>query len=153
MSTINLLTQRDHALLGSLVAESGSGGATTRAGLDGVHRLFFCRLGLHHWPDITRLPAADVIDVTRICALLAMRATAGVSLARILDLPKDRVQNALRLLQEQECLDVHAQHAASPAHDPTQTGEGPAGAMDADLPGVPHDSFIRKIWQRLASLT
>lgn len=151
MSTINILDQHEGAILGLRRLETTSGGPSASSSLEGVHRFLFCLLALRRWPDIARLSDEEMIDVTRICALLSLRATAGVSLARILDIPKDRVQSALRLLHEQDCLDVHAQHTAPPALRTPGSGDALASSMDDDVPGIPENSFVRKIWQRLAS--
>lgn len=152
MSTMSMLGQAESAILGTPPAETAPDGASPHSGVEGSHRLLFCLLALRRWPDIARLPAEEMVDVTRVCALLAMRSTAGVSIARILEIRRDRVQSALRVLHEQGCLEVQAQHSSTPGQSPCPAGDVAANSADDNVPSVPGDSFIRKIWQRLASL-
>lgn len=115
----------------------------------GAQQIQFSLLRLKSWPDIPRLPPEDVVDMARICALLSWRATAGVIVARLLDLPKERVQEILLRLHAQGCLNLQAQ-AGTPADVRTETG----AANDSHAPessGPPPNSFITKIWQRLGS--
>jgi hypothetical protein len=115
----------------------------------GAQQIQFSLLRLKSWPDIPRLPAEDVVDMARICALLSWRATAGVIIARLLDLPKDRVQEILLRLHAQGCLNLQAQ-AGTPAEVRGNTG----AANDSQAPESaepPPNSFITKIWQRLGS--
>lgn len=110
-----------------------------------THQIQFSLLRLKNWPDLPQLPAEDVVDLARVCALLSMRATAGVIIARILDLPKERVQQVLVQLHAQGCLNLQAQPAATAAAQP----EADSAANDSVAP--PENSFIGKIWQRLAA--
>lgn len=110
-----------------------------------THQIQFSLLRLKNWPDLPQLPAEDVVDLARVCALLSMRATAGVIIARILDLPKERVQQVLVQLHAQGCLNLQAQPAATAAAQP----EAGSAANDSVVP--PENSFIGKIWQRLAA--
>jgi len=112
----------------------------------GTHPIQFALLRLRSWPDIPQLPVEDMVDLARVCALLSWRATAGVIIARILDLPKERVQEILLLLHAQGCLNVQTQGTAAPAAHAEATAQD-----NGDLAVQPQDSFITKIWQRLAA--
>jgi len=112
-----------------------------------ANEIQFSLLRLKIWPDIPQLPPEDMVEMARVCALLSWRATAGVLIARILDLPKERVLEILVLLHAQGCLNLQTQ--PSPEIHP-----GPIAVDDsrpADLTGPPQNSFITKIWQRLAA--
>jgi len=119
---------------------------TTQSAQAGGHPIQFALLRLEHWPDIPQLPAADMVDVARVCALLSWRATAGVIIARILDLPRERVQEILLQLQAQGCLNLQVQNAAA-GTTPVES----AAHDGADAAAAPASSFIGKIWQRLAA--
>lgn len=110
----------------------------------GTQPIQFSLLRLRAWPDLPQLPAEEVVDLARVCALLSWRATAGVIVARILDMPKERVQEILLLLHAQGCLSVLAQPGATNAAQPE-------AAPADDHAAQPGDSFITKIWQRLAA--
>lgn len=114
-----------------------------------AHQIQFSLLRLTNWPDIPQLAPEDMVDTARICALLSWRATAGVIIARILDLPKERVQEILLLLHAQGCLNLQAPPGAPPAaHPPAQAAND---STPAELAEPPQNSFITKIWQRLAA--
>lgn len=111
----------------------------------GVPAIQFSLLRLKAWPDLPQLPAEDMVDMARICALLSWRTTAGVIIARMLDMPKERVQAILQLLHAQGCLSLLTQ-------------AGGANEASADTTATVHEdaaptgsSFIAKIWQRLAT--
>lgn len=105
-------------------------------------------LRLRRWPDIPTLPPADMVDMARICALLSWRATAYVIIARILDMPKERVQEVLLMLHEQGCLNLQSQTAGQPA----STAAATAATSPADTaPEPPPNSIISMIWRRLAA--
>ncbi|MEK9951262.1 MAG: hypothetical protein VW687_03740, partial [Curvibacter sp.] len=95
-------------------------------------------------PDLPQLPPQDMVDMARICALLSWRATAGVIVARILDLPKERVQNLLQQLHARGCLQLVTQPDGTPAAQA-------ASPVVHDAEAQPGNSFITKIWQRLAA--
>lgn len=114
----------------------------------GNHPIQFALLRLKHWPDIPQLPVQDMADLARVCALLSWRATAGVIVARILDLPRERVQEILLYLQAQGCLNVQS---PGPAAQATQAGTTAPEHGQAEDATAPADSFITKIWQRLAA--
>jgi len=63
----------------------------SHAGLELLH--------LASWPNLTRLPEELIEPVTCICALLWRKPTVGYLLARVLDLPGDRVAHVVRVLQ------------------------------------------------------
>lgn len=110
-----------------------------------AHQIQFSLLRLKNWPDLPQLPTEEVVDMARVCALLSLRATAGVIIARILDLPKERVQQVLLQLHAQGCLNLQDQPAATAAAQPAAA----SAANDSVAP--PENSFISKIWQRLAA--
>lgn len=112
-----------------------------------AHEIQFSLLRLTNWPNIPQLPPEDMVDMARICALLSWRATAGVIIARILELPKERVLDILVLLHAQGCLNLQAQ----PGGQPTAQAPAANDSRPAELTESPHDSFITKIWQRLAA--
>lgn len=113
------------------------------------HPIQFSLLRLKNWPEIPHLPSEEMVDTARICALLAWRATAGVIIARILDLPKERVQAILLRLHDQGCLSLVAQPGSQPTtSSPAQLG---SDSMPAELAEPVPNSFIGKIWQRLAA--
>ncbi len=113
----------------------------------GSHPIQFALLRLRHWPAIPQLPVEDMVDLARVCALLSWRATAGVIIARILGLPRERVQEILLLLHAQGCLNVQSQPAAG---TPTPGATAHDCTADDAAPATEH-SFITKIWQRLAA--
>ncbi len=119
-----------------------------------AHEIQFSLLRLTNWPNIPQLPPEDMVDMARICALLSWRTTAGVIIARLLDLPKERVQEILLLLHAQGCLNLQLQPQPGSSHA-TQAGAAAAAIahdnMPAELAGQPQGSFITKIWQRLAT--
>jgi len=110
-----------------------------------AQQIQFSLLRLKNWPDLPQLPAEEVVDLARVCALLSLRATAGVIIARILDLPKERVQQVLLQLHAMDCLNLQSQPAATTAAQ----SEAASAANDSVAP--PENSFITKIWQRLAA--
>ncbi len=112
-----------------------------------THEIQFSLLRLTNWPNIPQLPPEDMVDMARICALLSWRATAGVIIARILELPKERVQQILLSLHAQGCLNLQAQPGAQ------ATAQAPAAndSRPVELTESPHDSFITKISRRLAA--
>lgn len=112
----------------------------------GTQPLLLSLLRLRSWPDLPQLPPEDVVDLARVCALLSWRATAGVIIARILDLPKERVQDLLSRLNAQGCLQLVAQGSATAS----ATAE-PVSVHDSVEPPAP--SFITRVWQRLAVRT
>lgn len=115
----------------------------------GAQQIQFSLLRLRNWPDIPSLPAEDVVDMARVCALLSWRATAGVIVARLLDLPKERVQDILLQLHAQGCLNLQAQPGT-----PSEVRTGTGAANDSQAPEFaepPPNSFITKIWQRLGA--
>jgi hypothetical protein len=115
----------------------------------GAQQIQFSLLRLRNWPDIPSLPAEDVVDMARVCALLSWRATAGVIVARLLDLPKERVQDILLQLHAQGCLNLQAQPGT-----PSEVRTGTSAANDSQAPELaepPPNSFITKIWQRLGA--
>lgn len=115
----------------------------------GAQQIQFSLLRLRNWPDIPQLPAEEVVDMARVCALLSWRATAGVIIARLLDLPKDRVQEILLRLHAQGCLNLQAQPGT-----PSEVRSDVGAANDshaAELAEPPPNSFITKIWQRLGA--
>ena len=117
--------------------------------LSKVQQIQFGLLRLSRWPDIPQLPPEDMVDMARVCALLSWRATAGVIIARILEMPKDRVQEILLMLQGQDCLQVHV-----PGATQVVGRTAPDSANDSPLTEPvepPPNSFITKIWQRLAT--
>ena len=109
------------------------------------NQIQFSLLRLTHWPNIPQHASEDMVDMARVCALLSWRATAGVIIARILDLPKERVQEILLRLHAQGCLNLRAQPAAR------QEIPGANDSTSAELTGEAQNSFITKIWQRLAA--
>lgn len=114
-----------------------------------AHQIQFSLLRLTHWPNIPQHASEDMVDMARVCALLSWRATAGVIIARILDLPKERVQEILLRLHAQGCLNLQAQSAVLPAARPEMPGT--SDSAPAELTGEAPNSFITKIWQRLAA--
>lgn len=112
----------------------------------GSHPIQFALLRLRCWPDIPQLPPEDMVDLARVCALLSWRATAGVIIARILDLPKERVQEILLLLQAQGCLNLQQPAAGTPVPDAV-----PRDDRTDETPPPAEHSFIAKLWQRLAA--
>ena len=113
--------------------------------------IHFSLLRLTCWPDVPSLPGEDVVDVARICALLSWRATAGMLIPRILGVPKERVQEILQVLHAQGCLNVQSQQTAGePGYSAEQAKEQERAAAETT---PPENSFITKLWQRLAART
>lgn len=117
-----------------------------RATSTGTHPIQFSLLRLKNWPNLPQSPAEEVVDLARICALLSWRATAGVIIARLLDLPKERVQDILLQLHSQDCLQILDQPLSAPAAQ-AEPGATPESYAQAG------NSLITKIWQRLAART
>lgn len=115
----------------------------------GAQQIQFSLLRLRSWPDLPQLPAEDVVDMARVCALLSWRATAGVIIARLLGMSKDRVQEILLALHAQGCLNVQAQ-PGTPSEVRIETGAA-NDSLVAEPAEPPPNSFITKIWQRLGS--
>lgn len=109
-----------------------------------THLIQFSLLRLRAWPDIPQLAAEDMVDMARVCALLSWRATAGVIIARLLDLPKERVQEILLLLHAQGCLNLQAQPPVATVAQAETTAASDVGRPE-------ENSLITKIWQRLAA--
>lgn len=112
----------------------------------GSHPIQYALLRLRCWPNIPLLPPEDMVDVARVCALLSWRATAGVIIARILGLPKERVQEILLALHAQGCLNLQQPAAGAPVPDAV-----PRDDRTDETPSAAEHSFIAKLWQRLAS--
>lgn len=115
----------------------------------GAQQIQFSLLRLKHWPDIPQLPPEEMVDMARVCALLSWRATAGVIVARLLDLPKDRAQDILQRLHAQGCLNLQAQPGT--ATDLRAQGSAANDSQAPELAEPPPNSFISKLWQRLGA--
>ena len=66
--------------------------ATTQLGVQ------YSVLKLYSWPELSRVPSDLVLDASRVCALLAVRPTGAPLIARLLDLPRERVAHIVELL-------------------------------------------------------
>ncbi len=96
-------------------------------------------IALVGWPQLRRLPAAQQVDIARICALLAHSPSASFLIHRRLDLPVATVRASLRELRNQGCL--RAAGRAVAAASPTPGTEEPVRA----------DSLWSKLLRRLRS--
>lgn len=106
-------------------------------------------LKLESWPDLPHLPDSVVHDAARICALLSIRPTSPVLLARFLGISQERVDIALDCIMMSRVLGHDAgtentlQDTDDMAFDMTGHDIEPVEAISI--------SIFQKIWQRLRS--
>jgi hypothetical protein len=107
--------------------------------VDSSHAL----LHLQHWPNLTQLPEELIEPVTRICALLWRKPTVGYLVARVLDLPSDRVAYVVRVLQ-----------MFGHVNQPLTASNGPIAeaANDAAAPQPAKASTASRFFKRLLRL-
>lgn len=101
-------------------------------------------LHLLSWPNLTRLPEELVVPVTRVCAHLWRKPTAGFVLPRVLDLPSDRTAAIVYVLQAFG----HVRGSVAPGGDAPpsepQREPEPSAVQEAAV-----QSVLSRLWQRL----
>lgn len=109
-------------------------------------------LELASWPNLTRLPPEIAGPTARVCALLWRKRTAGLLVARVLNLPSDEVQLLLQVLRRfghvrpARALDIRPETRVCEALPASESPE----AVEAPRPLRP-DSLLSKFWQRLTA--
>lgn len=107
--------------------------------------LQFSVLQFVSWPALPDLLLETAPNVTRICALLARKPSAGMLIPVILDMPAPLTYSLLDTLYDKGHIRPMGDAAplaasASPSSEPVKAPE--------DLP-IATASFISKVWQRL----
>ena len=119
--------------------------ALRRARSDPGSELVMTRLlELASWPELTDLPHGLASPLTRICALLSLKRTAGLLVHRMLDMPRDEVRVLLGALIVLGHVRV-AQGGGVP-QDGAADRDAEAGA---ELPPLREESILAKFWRRL----
>lgn len=105
-------------------------------------------LKLAYWPQLARLPEDALQDAARLCALLAVRPTSPVLVARLLDMPRSRVDELLQMISAR---------APQPAAEQAVTEQAAPMPEVIDLheEAVPEEwasrsiPLVQKLWNRL----
>ena len=105
-------------------------------------------LKLAYWPQLARLAEDAVQDGARLCALLAVRPTSPVLVARLLDMPRSRVDELLQMISAR---------APQPAAEQAVTEQAAPMPEVIDLheEAVPEEwasrsiPLVQKLWTRL----
>ena len=113
--------------------------ATTQLGVQ------YSVLKLYSWPELSRVPSDLVLDVARVCALLAVRPTGAPLIARLLDLPRERVAHIVELLHLHGHLDGTAM-----AVRPAETEEQATLDLMADTASAKSPTLLGGLWQKLS---
>lgn len=117
-------------------------------------RDFTLRYGLARllaWPDLAQLPGDIVAPVARICALLERKATAGILIPMIIDLPEPHTYALLYLLHLQGHIDF-LMPAGLSANDAKDREAVPAPSDEVLGRAAPSTSLIGKLWARLTAV-
>ena len=113
--------------------------ATTQLGVQ------YSVLKLYSWPELSRVPSDLVLDVARVCALLAVRPTGAPLIARLLDLPRERVAHIVELLHLHGHLDGSAMDVR-----PVEKEEQATLDLIADPTPTKSPTLLGRLWQKLS---
>lgn len=113
--------------------------ATTQLGVQ------YSVLKLYSWPELSRVPSDLVLDAARVCALLAVRPTGAPLIARLLDLPRERVAHIVELLHLYGHLDGSAMDVR-----PVEKEEQATLDLIADPTPTKSPTLLGRLWQKLS---
>ena len=113
--------------------------ATTQLGVQ------YSVLKLYSWPELSRVPSDLVLDAARVCALLAVRPTGAPLIARLLDLPRERVAHIVELLHLYGHLDGSAMNVR-----PVEKEEQATLDLIADPTPTKSPTLLGRLWQKLS---
>ena len=113
--------------------------ATTQLGVQ------YSVLKLYSWPELSRVPSDLVLDASRVCALLAVRPTGAPLIARLLDLPRERVAHIVELLHLYGHLDGSAMDVR-----PVEKEEQATLDLIADPTPTKSPTLLGRLWQKLS---
>ena len=113
--------------------------ATTQLGVQ------YSVLKLYSWPELSRVPSDLVLDAARVCALLAVRPTSAPLIARLLDLPRERVAHIVELLHLYGHLDGSAMNVR-----PVEKEEQATLDLIADPTPTKSPTLLGRLWQKLS---
>ena len=113
--------------------------ATTQLGVQ------YSVLKLYSWPELSRVPSDLVLDAARVCALLAVRPTSAPLIARLLDLPRERVAHIVELLHLYGHLDGSAMDVR-----PVEKEEQATLDLIADPTPTKSPTLLGRLWQKLS---
>ena len=113
--------------------------ATTQLGVQ------YSVLKLYSWPELSRVPSDLVLDAARVCALLAVRPTGTPLIARLLDLPRERVAHIVELLHLYGHLDGSAMNVR-----PVEKEEQATLDLIADPTPTKSPTLLGRLWQKLS---
>ena len=102
-------------------------------------------LKLYSWPELSRVPSDLVLDAARVCALLAVRPTSAPLIARLLDLPRERVAHIVELLHLYGHLDGSAMDVR-----PVEKEEQATLDLIADPTPTKSPTLLGRLWQKLS---
>ena len=102
-------------------------------------------LKLYSWPELSRVPSDLVLDAARVCALLAVRPTGAPLIARLLDLPRERVAHIVELLHLYGHLDGSAMDVR-----PVEKEEQATLDLIADPTPTKSPTLLGRLWQKLS---
>ena len=102
-------------------------------------------LKLYSWPELSRVPSDLVLDAARVCALLAVRPTSAPLIARLLDLPRERVAHIVELLHLHGHLDGSAMDVR-----PAEKEEQETLDLIADPTPTKSPTLLGRLWQKLS---
>jgi len=102
-------------------------------------------LKLYSWPELSRVPSDLVLDAARVCALLAVRPTSAPLIARLLDLPRERVAHIVELLHLYGHLDGSAMNVR-----PVEKEEQATLDLIADPTPTKSPTLLGRLWQKLS---
>ena len=102
-------------------------------------------LKLYSWPELSRVPSDLVLDAARVCALLAVRPTSAPLIARLLDLPRERVAHIVELLHLYGHLDGSAMDVR-----PVEKEEQATLDLIADPTPTKSPTLLGRLWRKLS---
>ncbi len=102
-------------------------------------------LKLYSWPELSRVPSDLVLDAARVCALLAVRPTSAPLIARLLDLPRERVAHIVEFLHLYGHLDGSAMDVR-----PVEKEEQATLDLIADPTPTKSPTLLGRLWQKLS---
>ncbi|WP_157991603.1 hypothetical protein [Caldimonas tepidiphila] len=111
----------------------------------GRERLAVQLLELVSWPNLTELPPQLNRRLVPVCALLWRKRTAGLLVARVLDLPDDETLTLLAALRRLGHVRPLEQGAALPEDVPLAAGESPPPQRRCS------DTLAGRLWRHLTA--
>lgn len=107
----------------------------------------FAVLRLRSWPDLRNVPPTLLPDIVRICALLAVRPTGAPLIHRLLDLPRERVHEAITTLYLQGHLNETSPTAGSREGDTARPSD--FGALSSSESASQTLSLLARLRKKL----